>query len=110
MKTLVTVSTNKEAFRALEDKLHIVYGCKASPSEQTHQTVNDSPEAGTFSWEVSTTPVNVDGFKPVSSITIDSTEVGPDKMAKLEAALYGTNDKEAYLPLPDEIKTILTSV
>lgn len=88
-------------------KLHIVYGALASPSEKAYATINDSPEAITFSWEFTTTPVNVTGFKPTSCITIDSTKVEAEKMTALEAALYGTEDKEAYLPMPDEIATIV---
>lgn len=88
-------------------KLHLIYGALASPSEKAYATINDSPEAITFSWEVSTTPVNVTGFKPTSCITIDSTKANKEKLALLEAALYGTDEKEAYLPLPDEIASIM---
>ena len=88
-------------------KLHLIYGCLASPSEKSYGTINDSPEAITFSWEVTTTPVNVTGHKPTACVVIDSTKVDAEKMATLEAALYGSEDKEAYLPLPDEIVTLL---
>lgn len=88
-------------------KLHIIYGCKAAPSEKAYATINDSPEAITFSWEISTTPVNIEGFKPTANITIDSTKIEADKLAALEAVLFGSNDKEARLPLPDEIITII---
>lgn len=88
-------------------KLHIIYGAMASPSEKAYASINDSPEAITFSWEVTTTPVAVDGFKPTASITIDSTKADPTALAKLEDELYGTNEKEAHLPLPNEIKTIM---
>lgn len=94
-------------------KLHIIYGCMASPSEKNYQTVNDSPEAITFSWEVTTTPVNVTGFKPTATLVIDSTKVDAEKMAKLEAVLYGTDETDeaeatvASLPLPDEILAIV---
>lgn len=84
-------------------KLHLIYGAMASPSEKAYATVNDSPEAITFSWECTTTPVNVTGFKPTSYICVDSTKVGAEKMASLEAVLYGTESEEAKLPLPDEI-------
>jgi hypothetical protein len=84
-------------------KLHLIYGAMASPSEKAYATVNDSPEAITFSWECTTTPVNVTGFKPTSYICVDSTKVGAEKMAALEAVLYGTESEEAKLPLPDEI-------
>ena len=90
-------------------KLHLIYGALAAPSQKAYATINDSPEAITFSWEVSTTPVPVTGYKPTATLIIDSTKVAPEQMAALEAALYGTDSAEAYLPLPDEVKTILTS-
>lgn len=90
-------------------KLHIIYGALAAPSEKAYATINDSPEAITFSWEVSTTPVNVTGLKPTASVIVDSTKVSQAALAALEDALYGTDEKEAYLPLPDEIKTIMES-
>ncbi len=89
-------------------KLHIIYGCLAAPSEKGYATINDSPEAITFSWEVSTTPVNVTGAKPTASITIDSTKADATKLAALEDILYGNESEEARLPLPDEIKTLMT--
>lgn len=88
-------------------KLHIIYGALAAPSEKAYATINDSPEAITFSWEVSTTPVNVDGFKPTASIVIDSKKADADKLAALEAKLYGTESEEASLPLPNEIFTMM---
>lgn len=88
-------------------KLHLIYGCMASPSEKGYQTVNDSPEAITFSWEVTTTPVNVTGFKPTATLIIDSTKVAPGKLEKIEELLYGTDSDPAKLPLPDEVKAIL---
>ena len=98
-------------------KLHIIYGAMASPSEKSYNTINDSPEAVTFSWELTTTPVNVAGAKPTASITIDSTKVDAQKLAALEEVLYGkdgtgsdhTGAVEPRLPLPDEIKTIMTA-
>lgn len=90
-------------------KLHLVYGALASPSEKAYATINDSPEAITFSWEFSTTPVNVTGFKPTASITIDSTKVNAKKLAALEVILYGDADNEARLPLPDEVAQIMTA-
>lgn len=90
-------------------KLHLVYGALASPSEKAYSTINDSPEAITFSWEFSTTPVNVTGFKPTASITIDSTKVDPQKLAALEAILYGGDEAEARLPLPDEVAQVMTA-
>lgn len=91
-------------------KLHLIYGCLAAPSEKAYATINDSPEAITFSWEVSTTPVNVDGFKPTSCITIDSTKADEAKLAALEDVLYGKEDDETTprLPLPDEVATMMS--
>lgn len=88
-------------------KLHIIYGCQAAPSEKAYSSINDSPEAITFSWEVSTTPVEVTGFKPTASVVIDSTKVNADKLAALEAILYGSESEEARLPLPDEIAELM---
>lgn len=92
-------------------KLHLVYGALASPSEKAYGTINDSPEAITFSWEFSTTPVNVTGHKPTASITIDSTKVDAEKLAALEKILYGddADSTEARLPLPDEVAQIMTA-
>ena len=91
-------------------KLHLIYGALAAPSEKGYTTINDSPEAITFSWEVTTTPVNVTGFKPTACVTIDSTKVDAEKLAALEAVLYGSESEEARLPLPDEIVTIMGEV
>ena len=88
-------------------KLHLIYGCLASPSEKSYSTVNDSPEANTFSWEVKSTPVNVSGFKPTASLTIDSTKVNAEKLANLEKVLYGSESTEAKLPTPDEVVAIV---
>ena len=90
-------------------KLHLIYGCLAAPSEKAYSTINDSPEAITFSWEVTTTPVNVDGFKPTSQITIDSTKADPTKLAALETVLYGAEAVEPKLPLPDEVATLMSA-
>lgn len=84
-------------------KLHLIYGALAAPSEKAYATINDSPEAITFSWEVTTTPVAVTGHNPTASLTIDSTKIDADKLAALEAVLYGSESEEARLPLPDEI-------
>lgn len=89
-------------------KLHLIYGATAAPSEKGYQTVNDSPEAITFSWELTTTPVNVTGMKPTAIITIDSTKADATKLAALEAILYGGENTTARLPLPDEVKTLMT--
>ena len=88
-------------------KLHLIYGAMAAPSEKGYATINDSPEAITFSWEISTTPVSVDGFKPTASITIDSTKVEAEKLAALEKILYGDAETDARLPLPNEVATIM---
>lgn len=84
-------------------KLHIIYGAKAAPSEKAYATINDSPEAITFSWELSTTPVEIKGHKPTASITIDSTKVDAEKLKALEVILFGSESADARLPLPDEI-------
>lgn len=89
-------------------KLHLVYGAIASPSEKAYATVNDSPEAITFSWEVTTTPVSVEGFKPTACLTIDSTKVDAEKLAALENVLYGNGETDATLPLPDAVKALIT--
>lgn len=106
-------------------KLHLIYGCTASPSDKSYQTVNESPDAITFSWEVNTVPVNVTGafngttwasegqvFKPTASLVLDSTKVAAAKLAAIEAILYGTdgaNATDARLPLPDEVASILNA-
>lgn len=92
-------------------KLHIVYGALAAPSEKAYESINDSPEAATFSWEISTTPVAVskEGCQPTASITIDSTKADPTALKKLEDILYGSGDTEARLPLPDEISTLMAA-
>ena len=88
-------------------KIHIIYGCTAKPSEKAYSTINDSPEAVTFSWDVTTVPVPVEGMKPTSSVVIDSTRVESGKLKSLEDKLYGTEDAEPTLVLPDGIKTLL---
>lgn len=88
-------------------KLHLVYGCLAAPSENNHSTVNDSPEAGTMSWSVSTTPVEVADAKPTATVTIDSTKADKAKLKKLEDMLYGTEQAESKLPLPAEVITLM---
>lgn len=88
-------------------KLHLVYGCLAAPSENNHSTVNDSPEAGTMSWSVSTTPVEVADAKPTATVTIDSTKADQTKLKKLEDMLYGTEQAESKLPLPAEVITLM---
>ena len=88
-------------------KIHIIYGCKAAPSEKAFATVNDSPEAVTFSWEISTVPVNVEGLKPTATVVIDSTKCDAEALAAIEAKLFGSEDAEATLLLPDEIKALM---
>ena len=88
-------------------KIHIIYGCKAAPSEKAFATVNDSPEAVTFSWEISTVPVNVEGLKPTATVVIDSTKCDKEHLAAIEAKLFGSEDSESTLLLPDEIKALM---
>ena len=92
-------------------KLHLIYGAMASPSEKAYSTINDSPEPITFSWEINTTPVNVEGFKPTALITVDSTKFDTEDkkelLSALEDKLYGTANAEAFLPLPEEVFTTL---
>lgn len=94
--------------------IHLIYGATASPSQRSYKTINDSPEPIEFSWEVTTTPVNITGYKPVAHVRINSTKADATKLAALEAVLYGTDGSGgtegtvARLPLPDEVKTLLT--
>lgn len=88
-------------------KIHCIYGAKASPSEKAYATINDSPDAITFSWEISTTPVNVTGKKPTASVTIDCSKLTDAQVAAIESALYGDGETVGKLPLPDEIVTII---
>lgn len=88
-------------------KLHFVYGCLASPSEKSYATVNDSPEAITFSWTVTTTPVPVEGGKPTATLTVDSRKVIPEKLKQLEDTLYGTPTSEPKLLLPNEVAALI---
>jgi len=90
-------------------KIHIIYGATASPSEKGYQTINDSPEAITFSWEVKTAPVTVTNYKPTASIVIDSTKVDAAKLAAFEKILFGDTATEARLPLPDAVATAFTA-
>ena len=90
-------------------KLHLIYGAQAQPSEKAYASISDSPEPITMSWEFTTTPVAVTGHKPTAIITIDSTKCDATKLAALEDILYGSDSEEARLPLPDEIKTLMTA-
>lgn len=105
-KTLIGNDTNltKHGY-----KLHLLYGALASPTEQSHATVSDSPEAATLSWEFTTTPVEVTGYGSTSYICIDSTKVAKEKLAALEAIIYGSEENEPRLPLPDEIIELIGS-
>jgi hypothetical protein len=89
-------------------KLHLVYGAQAAPSTKDYKSINDKPEAMTMSWELTTTPVQVTGMKPTASLTIDSTKADDTKLAALEKILFGDTATEARLPLPDEVKTLMT--
>lgn len=91
-------------------KLHLIYGATVSPSSKNYATINDNPDAITFSWEVTTTPVKVKDHKPTACLTIDSTKVGVGVMKKIEDKLYGTEQDEAALPTPDEILTLIATV
>jgi hypothetical protein len=103
-RTKIGNDTNNDSYGY---KLHIIYGALAAPSEKNFATISDSPEAITFSWEVSTTPVAVAGHKPTASLVINSTKVNKEKLAALEAVLYGSENEEARLPLPDEIAELI---
>lgn len=108
-----TILGNDTAGQAYGYKLHLLYGCLVSPSEKAYQTINESPEPITFSWEFTTTPAPVTGFKPTSSIVIDSTLADPEALAALEVILYGvtgTPNTNGRLPLPDEVITLMVPI
>lgn len=88
-------------------KIHLIYGALAKPSQKNYATINDSPEAITFSWELSTTPVAVPNMKPTACITIDSKKVTPENLKKIEDKLYGTASEEATLPTPAELASLI---
>ena len=90
-------------------KIHLVYGATASPSEKTHETINDSSDISPISWDYETVPVAVDGYKPVAHLEIDSTKVDPTKLAQLEAKLYGSESEDPKLPMPAEVISMLTT-
>ena len=90
-------------------KIHLVYGATASPSEKTHETVNDSSDISPISWDYETVPVAVEGYKPVAHLEIDSTKVDPTNLAKLEAKLYGSETTDPQLPMPAEVISMLTT-
>jgi hypothetical protein len=89
-------------------KLHLIYGATAAPSERAYTTINDSPEAITFSWDLTTAPVQVTGLKPTASLTVDSTKVDADALANLEDLLFGTAGEDPSLPTPDEVLALFT--
>lgn len=105
-----TIIGNDEKNEDYAYKLHIVYGAKANPTEKQYSSINDSPEAATLSWEFTTTPVSVPGFKPTALITINSTKADKSKLAELEAKLYGTESQEPSLPMPSDIITLMGAV
>lgn len=90
-------------------KLHIIYGANAAPTEMAYNTINESVEPSAMSWEFKTTPVNVDGCKPTARIVIESTKADSAKLKDLESILYGSDDKESRLPLPDEIASLMAT-
>ena len=90
-------------------KIHLIYGALAKPSQKNYATINDSPEAITFSWELSTTPVAVPNMKPTACITIDSKKVTPENLKKIEDKLYGTSSEEATLPTPAELAALIAA-
>lgn len=102
-----TVLGNDEEYEDYGYKLHLIYGGKASPSDKSYQTINDTPDAITFSWDVTTTPVPVTDHKPTASLIIDSTKVSANALAAIETILYGEAETEGRLPLPDEVLTII---
>lgn len=105
-----TVLGNDTESNGYGSKIHLIYGCLAAPSEKGYTTINDSPEAIEFSWEISTTPVEIGpGKKPTASVTIDTTKLNSTQIGKLEAALYGTQSSAAYLPLPSELAGIINA-
>lgn len=105
-QTIVGNDTEREGYGY---KIHLVYGCTAQPSSKTYETMNDSPEAITMSWEISTTPIEVPGFQPSATVVIDSTKTPADKLRLIEDMIYGTETKEAYMPTPAELITLLGS-
>lgn len=105
-QTIIGNDTKRNAYGY---KIHLIYGCTAKPSERSNATVNESPEAVTLSWELSTVAAEIamDGFKPSAKITIDSTKVAPAKLKVLEDLLYGTASAEASLPTPDAVAALI---
>ena len=106
-RTLIGNDTEKTAHGY---KIHLVYGATAKPSEKSNKSINENPEASEMSWECSTTPVDIPGFESTAHIEIDSTTVAPEKLAALEAILYGSGETEPHLPMPDELVTLIGAV
>lgn len=100
---VTNIGSDTDPSAAEHYKLHLIYNCTASPSDKSYQTINESPDAITFSWEMESTPVNVTGMKATSTIVIDSRKADPEKLAALEAVLYGTEGEDPKLPLPDAV-------
>lgn len=100
---------NSDASDKENYKIHLIYGATASPSEKAYSTINDSPEAITFSWEFDTTPVNVTGFKPTAHLILDTRRLTEDQVKAIEKVLYGNESNEAKLPLPDEVVNIISA-
>lgn len=103
-KTIIGNDTKKNKYGY---KLHIIYGALAKTSSKDYKTVNNDPDVMELSWEVSTTPVDVEGMNPTSKLVIDSTKADPVKLAELEKIIYGSADSEPRLPLPDEIAVLM---
>lgn len=101
-----TIMGNDVAGQEFGYKLHMIYGAMVTPSEKNYETINDSPEAITFSWDLTTIPVPVPGMRPTAHMSIDSTKADPEKLAALEKILYGDDENEARLPTPEEVMTI----
>lgn len=97
------IGSDKRSLGEAGYKIHLVYGATVSPSEATHETINESPEGETFSWDFDTVPVPVTGYKPTSKIVIDSRKTPSEKLAALEAILYGSGNDDPYLPMPDDV-------
>lgn len=103
-RTLIGNDTEKNAHGY---KIHLVYGATAKPSEKGNKSVNESPEAAEMSWECSTTAVDIPGCEPAAHIEIDSTTISAEKLAEIEAILYGSDETEARLIMPDELATLM---
>lgn len=101
--SFVTTVGNDTQTNDYGEKIHLIYGATASPSERSYQSINDSPEAITFSWEFTTTAVAVEGYKPTSCLTIDTTKADSEKVEALKTILYGSESEEPRIPMPNEV-------